>query len=324
MNARSARPAGAGTADARRFASATALLAVLALSACAAEPSSSSDPSNLRGEVVTDGSSTVAPLTVAARHLFIGEHPDVDIKVTTTGTSAGFRAFCAGKTDISNASRQISEDEAAACEDNGVEFTEIVVANDGISVIVNPENDWVTDLSVEQLAKIWAPEAEGEITTWKQIDPDFPDEPLVLFGPGSDSGTLDFFTAAITGAEGAIRADYSASEDDEDTVAGVREHTGALGFLGLSYVEENEGDIVVVPVDGITPDVQTVQDGSYTPLGRPLFIYVNDDSYADKPQVMAFVDFSVQNSVEIAEAALVVPLTDAQIEIAEEELAALR
>lgn len=303
---------------------ASTLLAALALTACAAESTAGSGAPGLSGEIITDGSSTVAPLTETARHLFIGQHPDVDIKVTTTGTTAGFRAFCSAATDISNASRAIDEDEAAACAESGVEFTEILVANDGISVIVNPANDWATDLTVDQLATIWAPEAQGTITSWNQVDPGFPDEPLMLFGPGSDSGTLDFFTAAITGAEGAIRGDYSASEDDDNTVAGVRKHPSALGFLGLSYVEANEGDVVAAAVDGIAPSVRTVQDGSYAPLSRPLFIYVSNDSYADKPQVRAFVDFYVDNSVDLAEQALVVPLTDDQVVIAQEELAALR
>lgn len=300
------------------------VLAAVLLTACAgqsAEGDTSGDA--LRGEVLTDGSSTVAPLTTAARHRFLGLEPDVDIKITTTGTTAGFRSLCAGLTDISNASQAISDEEAAACADAGVEFTEIVVANDGLSVIVNPENDWATDLTVEQLAIIWAPESEGETTNWNQVDPDFPDQPLVLFGPGRDSGTLDFFTAAITGEEGAIRDDYSASEDDDNTIAGVRKDRGAIGFLGSSYVEANDDIIKAASVDGVSPTPETVQDGSYTPLSRPLFIYVNNTSYADKRQVKAFVDYYVENSLEIAEQALFVPLTDEQVTLAQEELASL-
>lgn len=295
--------------------------AALLLSACAGEPAGAESGGGLSGTVVTDGSSTVEPLTDAAAHLFAAEAPDVDVVVTTTGTTAGFRAFCDGETDISNASRAISDDEIAACTDAGIEFTEIVVANDGLSVILNPDNDWATDLTVEQLATIWAPESEGEITNWNQVDPDFPDQPLVLFGAGSDSGTLDYFTDAINGEEGAIRADYSASEDDNQTVEGVAKDLGAVGFLGLSYVEANEGVIVAASVDGVAPSTETVQDGSYTPLSRPLFIYVNNASYAEEPQVKAFVDFYVENSLEVAARALVVPLTDEQITIAQDELA---
>lgn len=305
-------------------AAASLLAAGLLLSACAAESAEAEGAAGgLTGTVVTDGSSTVAPLTDAAADLFAGVEPDVDVVVTITGTSAGFRAFCDGETDISNASRAISDEEIAACEAGGVDFTEIIVANDGLSVILNPENDWAADLTVDQLATIWAPESEGEITTWNQVDPDFPDEPLVLFGAGSDSGTLDYFTAAINGEEGAIRADYTASEDDEKTVEGVSKNPGAVGFLGLSYVEENEGVIVAASVDGVSPSIETVQDGSYTPLSRPLFIYVNNAAYAEKPQVNAFVDFYVDNSLAVAERALVVPLTDEQITVARDELASL-
>ena len=273
--------------------------------------------------VLADGSSTVEPLTDSARQLFVGEHPDVEIKITTTGTTAGFRAFCAGITDISNASRAISDEEKAKCADEGIEFTEIIVANDGLSVVLNPENVWATDLTVEQLHTIWAPESEGEITNWNQVDPEFPDQPLVLFGPGRDSGTLDFFTAAINGDEHAIRADYRASEDDNITVEGVAKDLGAIGFLGLSYVNANEGAIIAASIDGVGPSTETVQDGSYAPLSRPLFIYVKNTSYADKPQVKAFVDFYVDNALDIAERALVVPLTDEQITTAREELASL-
>lgn len=301
-------------------ASATISVALL-LTACAGEPQA--DSQGLDGTILVDGSSTVAPLTGAARHLFVGIEPDVDIKNTSTGTTAGFRSLCSGTTDISNASRPISDDEISSCADAGVDFTEIVVANDGLSVIVNTENDWATDLTVEQLASIWAPEAEAEVTNWNQVDPAFPDQPLALFGPGSDSGTLDFFTAAITGEEGAIRADYTASEDDDNTVAGVRKNIGAIGFLGLSYVEENEDDIVALSVDGVSPSIETVQDGSYAPLSRPLFIYVNNASFADKPQVKAFVHFYVENALDIAERALFVPLTDEQVLLAQDELDSL-
>ncbi|MDY0910709.1 PstS family phosphate ABC transporter substrate-binding protein [Microbacterium sp. CFBP9034] len=307
----------------RTLVTASAMIPVaMLLSGCAGEADGSSR--GLTGTVLADGSSTVAPLTAAARHLFVGVEPDVEIKNTSTGTSAGFRSLCSGITDISNASRPISDDEASKCADAGVDFTEILVANDGLSVIVNPENDWATDLTLEQLASIWAPESEGEVTNWNQVNPAFPDQPLALFGPGSDSGTLDFFTVAVNGEEGAIRGDYNASEDDNNTVAGVREDIGAIGFLGLSYVEENEGDIVAASVDGVSPSTDTVQDGSYAPLSRSLFIYVNNASYADKSHVKAFVDFYVENAWDIAERALFVPLTDEQILLAQDELDSLR
>jgi len=243
--------------------------------------------------------------------------------VATSGTGGGFKAFCAGETDISNASRPIKDEEAAECEAAGIAYTEIVIANDGLAVVINPANDWADDLTVEQLNKIWAPESEGVVSSWSDVDPSFPDVPLALFGAGTDSGTFDYFTDAINGEEGAIRTDYSPSEDDNITVQGVAGDEGGIGFFGLSYAEENADAVKTVTVDGVLPTVETVQDGSYTPLGRPLFIYVKNDAYTDSPQVKAFVDYFVENAVAVAEAALFVPLTDEQITTAAEELASL-
>jgi len=302
---------------------AVAVAAALVLSACGGQPTDSGDGEGLSGPVVADGSSTVAPLTEAAADIYRDIEPGVNVTVATSGTGGGFAAFCAGETDISNASREIKEEEAAECEANGIEFTEIVMANDGLAVVINVENDWADELTVEQLNTIWAPESEGVITSWNQVDPSFPDEPIVLFGAGTDSGTFDYFTAAINGEEGAIRADYSPSEDDNITVQGVSGALGGIGFFGLSYVEENSDVIKAVTVDGVYPTVETVQDGSYTPLGRPLFIYVANASYLEKPQVKAFVDYYVENAVSIAEAALFVPLTADQITLAADELASL-
>lgn len=302
---------------------ATLSAAAIILSACGGQPADGGDSEGLTGAVTADGSSTVAPLAEAAADQFRDVEPGINVTVATSGTGGGFKAFCAGETDISDASRPIKDEEAAECEANGIEFTEIVIANDGLAVVVNAENDWAEDLTVEQLNTIWAPESEGVITNWNQVDPSFPDVPLALFGAGTDSGTFDYFTAAINGEEGAIRADYSPSEDDNITVQGVAGEAGGIGFFGLSYVEENADVIKAVSVDGVYPSVETVQDGSYTPLGRPLFIYVSNASYTEKPQVKAFVDFFVSNAVAVAEAALFVPLTDEQITLATEELASL-
>lgn len=314
---------------AKIFASSALVIGALALSACggqssAGEPAGSGEGSGgMTGSVNTDGSSTVAPLTEAAADLFRDEEAGVNVSVATSGTGGGFKVFCAGETDISNASRAIKDEEAAECEAAGIEYTEIIAANDGLSVIVNPENDWAEDLTVEQLNKIWGPEAEGEITNWNQVDSSFPDQAITLFGAGTDSGTFDYFTDAINGEEGAIRTDYSPSEDDNITIQGVAGDVGAIGFLGLSYVEENEGVIKAVAVDGVMPSTETVQDGTYTPLGRPLFIYVNNASYVEKEPVKAFVDFYVDNSLDIAERALFVPLTEEQVTTAADELASL-
>lgn len=313
------------TKNTAKFAAvATLAAAALALSACGGQPAAgNSTEGGLGGSVTTDGSSTVAPLTEAAADLFREEDPSVNVSVATSGTGGGFKAFCADETDISNASRPIKDEEAAECEANGIEYTEIVAANDGLSVIINPENDWATDLTLEQVAKIWAPESEGVVNSWADVDPSFPDVPLALFGAGTDSGTFDYFTEEVNGEAGAIRTDYSPSEDDNITIQGVAGDQGGIGFLGLSYVEENEGTIVAASIDGVYPSTETVQDGSYTPLGRPLFIYVKNAAYTDKPQVKEFVDFYVANSAEIAELGLFVPLTDEQITTAQEELASL-
>ncbi|GAA1954606.1 PstS family phosphate ABC transporter substrate-binding protein [Microbacterium aquimaris] len=304
---------------------ATLTMAALSLSACGGQETgtTTSADGGLSGSVTTDGSSTVAPLTEAAADLYRDEEPSVNVSVATSGTGGGFKAFCADETDISNASRPIKDEEAEECAANGVEYTEIIAANDGLSVILNPENDWATDLTVEQLQTIWAPESEGVVTSWADVDPSFPDVPLALFGAGTDSGTFDYFTEAINGESGAIRTDYSPSEDDNITIQGVAGDEGGIGFLGLSYVEENEGVIIAASVDGVYPSVETVQDGTYTPLGRPLFIYVNNASYTDNEAVKSFVDFYVASSLEVADLALFVPLTDDQITVAQEELASL-
>jgi phosphate transport system substrate-binding protein len=299
----------------------TAMLMVF-VAACSEDTSGSGSnggsDSELSGDINADGSSTVAPLTSAAAELFAAENPDVRIAVGTSGTGGGFEKFCAGETDMSNASRPIKTDDEAegpACEQNSVEYEEIQVANDGLAVVINPENDWAECLTVEQLKTIWEPEAQGTVTNWNQVDPSFPDEPLSLYGAGTDSGTFDYFTDAINGEEGASRSDYSATEDDNQTVQGVGGETGALGYFGLSYYEENQDALKVVQVDNgdgcVTPSTETVQDGSYAPLSRPLFVYPSAELLA-RPEGLAFVTFFIENSTQIAEDALFVPMTSEQ------------
>lgn len=285
------------------------------------------DAEAVAGSVAVDGSSTVAPLSEAAATLFRSENADINVSVATSGTGGGFKKFCAGETDISNASRQIKDEEIAECEANGIEFSEIIMANDGLSVVVNPENTWAQCLTVDQLAKIWGPESEGTVMSWKDVDPSFPDEPLDLYGAGTDSGTFDYFTDAINGEEGAIRTDYSPSEDDNVTIQGVQGSKGSMGFFGLSYAEENPEAVKVVEVDNgngcVTPSTETVQSGEYEPLGRPLFVYVANASYAEKPAVKDFVDFYVDQSDAIAQEALFIGLTEDQQKTAKEQLAAI-
>jgi phosphate binding protein len=285
------------------------------------EAASKKPAGDLSGSIRADGSSTVAPLSTAAAELFQGEHPKVRITVGTSGTGGGFEKFCNGETDISNASRPIKDEEAAVCAENGVEFEEIQVANDGLSVVVNPANTWATCLTVEQLKKIW--NDGSTVKTWKQVDPKFPAEPLELFGAGTDSGTFDYFTDAINGEEGVSRTDYNPSEDDNVTVEGVSGIKGAMGYFGLSYLEENEGKIKGVEVDGgagcVAATTATVQSGEYTPLSRPLFMYVKKGLF-DRPEGLAFVQYFIENSAEIADQALFVDLNAEQKKAVEAKL----
>ena len=295
-----------------------------------AEPagSATSGGTGLSGEVRVDGSSTVAPLTAAAGELFqaTADGAGVNVSVGQSGTGGGFQKFCAGETDISDASRAIKEEESQACADAGVVYGEIVVANDALTVVVNKENDWATCLTVEELKKMWEPAAEGTITNWNQVRDGFPDVPLELFGAGTDSGTFDYFTDVINGEEGASRTDYNPSEDDNVTVTGVEGTKGALGYFGFSYYEENMDKLTAVEIDNgdgcVAPSAETASDGSYAPLSRPLFIYPSK-SAIERPEVAAFVEFYVNNDAAITEKALFVPLNSEQQQAAKDALASL-
>jgi phosphate transport system substrate-binding protein len=271
----------------------------------------------LSGRIQVDGSSTVGPLIQAAAQGFRQEQSDVDVTVGISGTGGGFERFCAGEIDISNASRPIKDDEEApVCQRNGVEYTEIQVATDALTVVVNSENDWVDCLTVDQLKKIWEPTAEGKVTSWSDIDPAFPDEELLLAGPGTDSGTFDYFTDEIVGEEGASRSDYQPSENDNVIVQAVSGEKGGLGYFGFSYYEQNQEALKAVAVDGgsgcVEPSIQAAQSGDYSPLSRPLFIYVNTEAM-QRPEMAGFVDYIVGNAQTIAEDALFVPLNEQQL-----------
>ena len=305
--------------------------AALLLAACGGTNTdadgAASAPAASSSEIRIDGSSTVAPLSAAAGELFKAENPDINVSVGTSGTGGGFKKFCAGETDISNASREIKEEEAAECAAAGIEFTELVVANDALTIVVNKENDWATCLTVEELNKMWAPEAEGTVTSWSQIRAGFPDVPLDLYGAGTDSGTFDYFTKAINGEEGASRTDYNPTEDDNVTVQGVEGAQGALGYFGLSYYEENMDKLKAVEVDGgagcVAPSIETAQTGTYAPLSRPLFIYVSNTAAA-RAEVLAFAEFFVANDEAITTKALFVPLSPQQVTAAETAVAGLK
>ncbi|GAA0835496.1 PstS family phosphate ABC transporter substrate-binding protein [Streptosporangium amethystogenes subsp. fukuiense] len=311
----------------RLSAVATAALVVSLAAACGGDAKPSSDGSTssaapateagaaLSGEVKIDGSSTVAPLTQAASELFGEEQPQVKVPVGTSGTGGGFEKFCAGETDISNASRAIKDEEKAACEAKGITFTELTVATDALTVVVPKENDWATCLTTDQLKKIWEPAAEGKIKTWKDVDAKFPAEALKLYGPGTDSGTFDYFTDEINGEEGASRKDYSPSENDNDIVTGVSGAKGGLGYFGFTYFEENADKLKAVEIDSgsgcVAPSVEAAQGGKYTPLSRPLFIYPSTAA-AKRPEVAAFLDYYASNINAIAKDAKFVPLNAEQ------------
>ena len=297
---------------------AIATVATLSLAACGSDAKPGGKGSALKGSISVDGSSTVAPLTSAAAELFAAENPDVKISVGTSGTGGGFKKFCAGETDISDASRPMKADdegEGLACAKKGIKFEQLQVANDGIVLVVNKENDWVDCLTVAQLKKIWEPSAEDKVMSWNDVDSSFPDEPLRLFGAGTASGTFDFFTKAINGEEKASRTDFSPTEEDNVTVNGVSGDKGGLGYFGLSYFEENQSKLKALEIDGgsgcVAPTTATVQDNSYAPLSRPLFIYPNDKLLA-RAEGVAFVKYFVENSDDIAKQALFVPMTTEQ------------
>ena len=276
---------------------------------------------NLSGRIEADGSSTVGPFTTAAAERFGAVEPDVQVTVGVSGTGGGFERFCRGETDISNASRPIKDEEVTACKDGAIEYVEFQVANDALTVVVNKDNDWVTCLTIEQLGAIWGP--DSKVKNWNEVDPSFPDEALSLFGPGTDSGTFDYFTDEVNGEEGASRSDFSASEDDNNTVTGVSGEKGGLGYFGFSYYEENQDTLRAVEIDGgddcVAPSVENAQNGMYKPLARPLFIYAKREALA-RPEVEGFMRYVLDNGIEVAEASQFVPLTDEQLTKAQADL----
>ena len=290
--------------------SCTAALALVA-AGCGGDDGSSGDG----GAVITaDGSSTVGPFTTKAAEDWKASGGG-DVTVGISGTGGGFERFCVGETDISNASRAIDDDEAAICEENGIEYVELRVATDALTNVVNVENDWATCLTVEQLNAIWKP--KSAVNNWNQVDPSFPDVPLKLYGAGTDSGTFDYFTDVINGEEGASRTDYSATEDDNVTVQGVSGDRGALGYFGFSYYEENQDTLKALEVDGgsgcVAPSVESAQNDTYTPLSRPLFMYVKLSSLTDNESLGDFVSYTLENAESIATEAQFVPLSPDQI-----------
>lgn len=269
----------------------------------------------LEGSIAIDGSSTVYLITEAMAEEFGKKYPGVRITVGISGTGGGFKKFCNGETDINDASRPIKSSEIEQCQKNGIDYIELPIGYDGIAVVVNPQNDWVDYMTVEELKKLWEPEAQGKITRWNQIRPNWPDKPINLYGPGVDSGTFEYFTEAIVGKAGSARGDFLASEDDNVLVHGVANDIGGLGYFGLAYYEENTDKLKVVPIDSgtgpVTPTMETVRNGTYRPLSRPLFIYVKKTA-AERPEVKAFVRFYLdpKNAMTIIKEVGYIPLPE--------------
>jgi len=263
--------------------------------------------------VKIDGSSTVYPITEAVAEDF-QKQKKIKVTVGISGTGGGFKKFCRGETDISNASRPILQKEIDVCKEAGIQFIELPIAYDALTVVVSPKNDWVKSLTVAELNKMWAPGAQGSVKSWKQINAAYPDKPLKLFGPGADSGTFDYFTEAIVGKAKSSRGDYTASEDDNVLVNGVAGDAGGLGYFGYAYYEENQDKLRAVPIvatgktTGVLPSPETVKDGTYQPLARPIFIYVNATAAAFKPEVKAFVDYYLANAPTLVKEVKYVPL----------------
>ncbi len=312
----------------KRSAIRTALVpgvAALALTLAACGGGDAGAGSGASGSVSVDGSSTVFPMSDAAAELLNEEAPGIEVAVAASGTGGGFEKFCVGTTDISDASRPIEEDEVAVCEENGVEFVELQVATDALTMVVNPDLG-VDCLTVDQVKKLWGPDAKA--TNWNEIDPSFPDQEIALFGPGTDSGTYDYMANDVVESETEnTRTDYEASEDDNVLVQGVANTPGATSYFGYTYFEENADSLKALSIDDgngcVEPSAETAQAGEYTPLARPLFIYVNKDKYTENDAVAAYVDFYVENLADIAEIGQFIPLSDDLYAETQSELEAL-
>lgn len=281
----------------------------LALFATACGPKYAEDADlTLEGYISIDGSSTVYPITEAVAEEFRYHAPNVRTTIGVSGSGGGFKKFSRGEIDISNASRSIKPAEAEDARKNGLDFIELSVSYDGLTVVVNPANTWAKDVTVAELKKMWEPEAQNKIKRWNQIRPEWPDRPIHLYGAGVESGTYDYFTEAIVGKSHASRGDYTASEDDNVLVQGVSTDVNALGFFGYAYYEENKDKLKAIPVDDqddsngkgpILPSLETIKDGTYAPLSRPLFLYINSEA-VKKRQVREFMDFYFENAGQLS------------------------
>ena len=280
---------------------------------CGTGSKSKNDSGKLTGSISIDGSSTVYPVTEAVAEEFRAVQPDIKVTIGVSGTGGGFKKFGRGETDISNASRPIKDSEIELCKENNIHYHGITVAYDGMAVIVNPANDWVDYLTVEELKKIWEPAAQGVIKKWNQIRPEWPDKEIHLFGPGVASGTYDYFTEVIVGKSSSSRGDFTASEDDNILVQGVKGDVNALGFFGFGYYEENKESLKLVPIDNgngpVLPSLETVSSNEYSPLSRPIYIYVNSLA-AERPEVVEFIRFYLGTVKMLAQEVGYIPLPE--------------
>jgi len=262
----------------------------------------------LKGEIIIDGSSTVAPISQAVAEEFSKENSDVNVSVGISGTGGGIKKFVSGEIDIADASRAMKPEELSTAQKNGIEFIELKIGLDGLTVVANPENTWAQNLTTEDLKKIWA---DGStVKTWKDVNPAWPAEPIKLYGPDQDSGTYDYFIEEILGKDGKIRKDYSPSSDDNQLVQGVEGDKGALGYFGYAYYLEQKDKLKALSINGISPSDETVKNGTYKPLSRPLYIYINKKSFTEKAQVKSFVQFYIKNAAELVKSSGYVPLDD--------------
>lgn len=275
----------------------------------------------LSGEVLGDGSSTVAPITEGLVEEYAGAQPDVRVSVGISGTGGGFEKFINGETDFSNASREIKDEEAQKLTEAGIEYTELELAYDGLSIVVNPENTWAENLTLDQLKQLWI--EDGTTKKWSDIDPSWPDEEIVFYSPGSDSGTFDYFNEVVLEEADLVKS-ATLSEDDNVLVQGVRGDKNAIGFFGYAYYLANESSLKVVSIDGVTPSGDTIASGEYTPLSRALYVYVNNEAVKSDDAVYDFMKYTLQNAGEMSELVGYVPLNDDEYEAGLELLEGLR
>ncbi len=293
----------------------SALIGVLALAGCQQDGTdqTAAPPAAAMSTIQIDGSSTVFPITEAVAEEYQAQPGAARVTVGVSGTGGGFKKFCRGESDISNASRPIQKSEMAACAENGVEYFELPVAFDALTVVIHPDNDFAQAMSVDELKTLWQPAAQGEVMRWNQVNPAWPDEPISLYGAGADSGTFDYFTEAVVGKAKSSRGDFTASEDDNVLVQGISGDVNAIGYFGYAYYAENTDKLRAVAIangadqEAVYPSPKAVIDGTYQPLSRPMFIYVSKASFA-RPEVKAFIDFYFDNIAVLAEETKNVPL----------------